>query len=72
MQSFEEPHRRLQHQHEDEGEHDRQDDLGRGITGPEQHKEEHAALKDRLDIPRYGDIMLIGPDRFDGGHDSGL
>ena len=72
MPSLEKPHRRLQHQHQHECQHDRENDLGSRIAGAEQHQEKDAALEDRLDIRRHRHVIGIGRHLLRSGRSQGL
>ena len=59
--SIKHAHCRLQHEIEDEGEHDRQDDLRRNIaTRKHCHQESAAAEKHRFDIRWNGRLVFVG------------
>jgi hypothetical protein len=51
MPSLQEAHSRLQHQHQHESQHDRQDNFGREIADSQQRKE-RATLEYGPDVPR--------------------
>ena len=59
MDSLKCPHRRLQNELEHEGEHNRQNDVGRDVTGGKHAQQKETAQKHCFDIRRHGQIIIV-------------